>query len=290
MNKVKIGIIFALLSGALFLAGFNAMAAQSVSGTITVEAPLPSVPAEMYTLKVIDQKISKEHAQQITERLFGIRGEVIDKGNAWFIKNETKEIVVYKHGAIKYLDAPEVWCSKHPAGEMPNEIDAKLTAQKFIHRLADEGLLRREIIPAALEIERDIEVIAYRNSIMENYVLNVHVNSPLSYNNIPLHGAGAKLRVYLTKGSEVVGLLNFVGNLEPDKKVAVLSPEEAIEKLRGMGYGSSKIESIEFVYDVPSPSEMPKGIIPVYIFKGTMFAKDGSALKFVQVVLAVKNQ
>lgn len=266
------------------------MAAQSASGTITVEAPLQTVPTEMYTLKVIDQKISKEHAQQITERLFGIRGEAMDKGNAWFIKNETREIVLYKYGAIKYLDAPEVLSSKHPASEMPSEIDAKLMARKFIHRLADEGLLQREMIPATIEIERDTEVIAYRNGTMENYVLNVHVNAPLSFNGIQLHGAGAKLRVYLTKGSEVVGLLNFVGKLESDKKVAVLSPEEAIEKLRGMGYGNSKIESIEFVYDMSSPSEMPKSIIPAYVFKGTMFAKDGSALKFVQVVPAVKNQ
>jgi hypothetical protein len=284
MNRV-----FALILGAFFLAGFNAMTVRSAGDAITVNASLPEVPEETYTLKVVDQKISKERAQQIAERLFGIRGEALDMGRAWVIKNNSREVTVYKYGALKYLDVPEIWDSRYATDEMPGEANAKMVARGFIHRLVDEGLLQREMIPKTLEIERDTEVIAYKNGTVESYVLNVHVNAPLFYNGTLLHGAGAKLRVYLTKGGKVAGLLSFVGRLEPDKKVAVLSPGEAMEKLKSMGYENARIESVEFVYHVAPPGEMPTSIIPAYVFKGTL-TKDGNTLRFVQVIPAVKNQ
>lgn len=284
MNKI---VCFALLLGVLLLATLI----KTESGS-TVTAL--NVPEEVYVLKVVDQKISKDRAQQIAERIIGIEGEVVDRGNAWSIKNGTKEVTVYKYGAVKYLDDEKVWGEGYREDEMPSERDAKLKAQKFVNVLINESLIDKELLQQdiilAMKLEKDVRVIAYRNGTIQKYVSNVHVNVPLSFNGIPLHGAGGKLRVYLTKGNEVVGLLSFVGKIEPDKKVQVLSPEEAIERLKKMGYGNSKIESVQFVYDVPSPDEMPKSIIPVYIFKGTIFAKDGSSLKFVRIVPAVKNQ
>ncbi|MCX9010682.1 MAG: hypothetical protein OIN66_06115 [Candidatus Methanoperedens sp.] len=287
MNTIKIGgICLALLFGAVLIT--NTFAAQSTEGTFKIAAPLPDVPSEIFTLIPVDQGISKEHAQQITERVLGIKGEAADKGNAWHIKNDTKEIIIYKHGAIKYIDEAETFEKMHNVSEMPGEKEASATAQGIFHKLADEGLLQRELIPASLKIEDD-EGRIYKNGTIESFLLNRHVNAPLSYNGVPLDGAGAKLRIYLSKNGEVTGLLNFVGKLEPDKKVSVLTPSEAIETLKARGYRNVTVESFEFVYEVPPPSET-KSIIPVYIFKGKMFGKDGSVAGFAQVVPAIRNQ
>lgn len=287
MNKIKIGGIgLVLLFGAVLLA--NAFAAQPPEATFRIAVPLPDVPAEIFTLIPVDQGISKEQAQQITERILGIRGDVSDRGNAWHIKNNTKEIIIYKHGAIKYIDEAEAFGKMHNVSVMPGEKEASAIAQSYFHKLADEGLLQRELIPASLKIEDD-EGRIYKNGTIEGFLLNRHVNALLSYNGVPLDGAGAKLRIYLSKNGEVTGLLNFVGKLEPDKKVSVLTPSEAIEILKSRGYRNVTVESFEFVYEVPSPSEM-KSIIPVYIFKGKMFGKDGSVAGFAQVVPAIRNQ
>ncbi len=287
MNTIKIsGICLALLFGAVLIT--NSFAAQSTEGTFKIAAPLPNVPSEIFTLIPVDQGISKEHAQQITERILGIRGDVSDRGNAWLIKNNTKEIVMYKTGAIRYMDESESFGKRYKMNAMPGENEASAVAQRYFHKLADEGLMQRELIPASLKIEDDEERV-YRNGTIESFLLNRHVNAPLSYNGVPLDGAGAKLRIYLSKNGEVTGLLNFVGKLEPDKKVSVLTPSEAIEILKSRGYRNVTIESMEFVYEVPPPSEM-KSIIPVYIFKGKMFGKNGSVAGFAQVVPAIRNQ
>jgi hypothetical protein len=287
INKIKIGSIgLALLVGALLLA--NAFAAQSTDGTLRIAAPLPNVPSEIFTLTTVDQGISKEHAQQITERVLGIRGDAVDKGNAWHIKNGSKEVIMYKLGAIKYMDESESFGKRNHANEMPSGKEASAIAQRYFHKLADEGLVQRELIPMSLKIEDDEERI-YRNGTIESFLLNRHVNAPMNYNGVPLHGAGAKLRVYLSKDGGVTGLLNFIGKLEPDKKVSVLTPSEAIEIFKARGYRNATVESLEFVYEVPPPSEM-KSIIPVYIFKGKMFGNDGSVAGFVQVIPAIRNQ
>jgi len=213
LNIKIIGICLILLGGGLLV---NAMVMPS-QGSIKIETSLPNVPAEIFTLKPVDQGISKEDAQQITERVLGIRGEVTDLGNAWRIKNGTKEIIVYKQGAIKYIDEYEAFGKRNNVSEMPSEKNASLIAQRYFHKLADEGLLQRALIPASLDIVDD-EGRIYRNGTIESFVLNRHVNALLSYNGVPLDGPGAKLRVYFSNESKVIGLLDFVGKLEPDKK------------------------------------------------------------------------
>ncbi len=239
---------------------------------------------EVYTLKVVNQQLSKEHAIAIA-RTLGIGGSPAERGNVW----EFKDAIIYKYGAVKYLNRTLAFDTKNLPEEMPSKDRAMAIAKRYIQRLIEAGILDKNLLSGKLEVVEDEEVVAYRNGTKQRYVLNVHVNVPLEYNGIPLHGAGAKVRIYLSKDGKLAGILSFLGKLVPDKKVSIISKEEAIEKLRRMGYENAKIDSIELVYEVPPPHAMPTTILPAYVIKGRLTLSDGSVVKFAKVIPAVRS-
>jgi|GEM_PF-3033467 len=239
---------------------------------------------EVYTLKVVDQQLSEEQAVAIA-RALGIRGIPAEEGRAWVFR----DAVVYKYGGVRYLNTTLAFDTRNPPEEMPSEAEARVTAMKYVQKLAEMGVLEQSLLSGKSEVVSDEVVVAYRNGTGQRYVLNLHVNFPLEYSGIPLHGAGAKVRVYLSGGGKLAGVLSFPGKLAPDRKVAIISKQEAIQKLRSMGYENAKIDSIQLVYEVPPPESMPASIVPAYLIKGRLILSDGSAVKFAKLIPAARG-
>jgi|Deesub1362A_J573_1020465.scaffolds.fasta_scaffold01786_3 hypothetical protein len=239
---------------------------------------------EVYTLKVLDQQLSREQAVAIA-RALGIEGIPAVEGKAWVFRDAT----VYKYGAVRYLNSTLAFDTRNLPEEIPSEAEAKAVALKYVQKLADMGILEQSLLSPKLEVVKDEEVVAYRNGTRQRYVLNVHVNVPLEYNGIPLHGAGAKVRVYLSGDGKLAGVLSFPGKLIPDRKISIISETEAVEKLRSMGYENAEIDSVQLVYEVPPPESMPASITPAYLIKGRLTLSDGSVVRFARVIPAARG-
>ncbi len=268
MKKAFIVLLVVVFAGSIYaLAGRTNTSAQ-----------------EVYTLKVVDQQLTREKAAHIA-RILGVDGMPYEKGNAWIFG----DAVIYKYGGLRYLNTTLAFDTRNPPEKLPSEAEARAAAERYIQKLVDLGVLEPGMLSTRLEVAKDEEVVAYRNGTRQRYVLNVHVNVPLEYNGIPLHGAGAKVRVYLSKNGELAGVLSFPGKLVPDRRVTIISEEEAIERLRSMGYENAEIDSVELVYEVPSPENMPAGIAPAYLIKGRMVLSDGSVVRFAKIIPAARG-
>jgi len=239
---------------------------------------------EVYTLKVVDQQLTREKAAHIA-RVLGIDGMPYERGNAWIFG----DAVIYKYGGLRYLNTTLAFDTRNPPEKLPSEAEARAAAERYINRLVETGILEQGLLSGRSEVVRDEEVVAYRNGTKQRYVLNVHVNFLQEYGGIPLHGAGAKVRVYFSKDGELAGVLSFPGRVVPDRKVAIISEQEAIERLRSMGYGNAEIESVQLVYEVPPPESMPASIIPAYVIKGKVVLDDGSVVRFARVIPAARG-
>ena len=246
-----------------------------VKDNVELKTALPVVPEEVFILKADDKDINEVKINKIAENILGIKNV------------ENKDVKISKRGQMKYSTGNE-WKNKYAKNEMLDEQQAKARAIGYINKLADEDLLARNMVdPSKLKVEYD-EIYVYKDGKKESFVTNQHINMPVTYEGIPLHGGGAKIRVYLTKDGEMAGLLNGIGKLKPDKKVAIITPEEAIDLLKEKGYRDITIDSMELAYEVQTLEENDDLVYPAYIFKGVMHAS-GEDLGFYTNVPAVKK-
>lgn len=248
-----------------------------VKENVTLNTTLPAVPDEVFILKVDDKNIDEPKYRKISENILGIKNP------------DKKEVKISKRGQMKFSTGKE-WNNKYSKNEMVDEQQAKVKAGGYINKLADEDLLAKDMVDLSkLKVEYD-EIFVYQDGKKESFVSNQHINAPLSYDGISLHGGGAKVRVYLTKDGEMAGLLNSVGKLKPDKKVAIITPEKAIDILKEEGYKDITINSIELAYEVPPAEENADNIYPVYVFKGVMHnTASGEEISFYTTIPAIKK-
>ena len=271
---------------------------EDVKENIVLKISLPKVPSEVFALKIEDENIDTQRSKKIAEDILGlgiatknIEDKKLENGRGIVLtdkNNEEAEITIYKRGQLRYLSGKE-WNEKYRQDDMLGEEQAKDKALGYVNKLVGEDLLTKSMVDSSkLEVAYD-EIYTYdsRNGKIEKYVSNQHVNLETSYDGIPLRGAGAKVRVYLGKGGVVTGVLNFVGKIKSDKKVSVITPQEAVDKLKADGYKNMDIESMEFVYYVPPLHEDVNYIYPAYDIKGKIHMR-GSDIGFAQMIPATK--
>jgi alpha-galactosidase len=300
---LKLKILIAGIS--LFLMALLVISSlQPAGAVIIIETELPRVPSEMPILKTMPQVTTEEQALDIATRIFAVHGGVQYIDNGWMIADSSQEVWIYKSGSIKYFDNPKMWDSVYMylPQEFPLEPESIAIAEVFLAKLRTEDLVSKSLHMFLEDVVADTTVIAQKENENDNtyttttFWNNVHVNFALSYDNIRLWGPGAKVRVYLGKEGEIIGFLGNFLEVKPFKMVHILTPEQAIENLRDVGYGESMpknmvskavIKSIELVYSVPSPGAEVTYLVPVYDIKGTLTGEDGVVVDFVQTVLAV---
>lgn len=263
-----------------------------VKDNVELKTKLPDVPKEVPILKIDNKNLDQKGSGNIAEKVLGIKNTEIKSDNIRSVlgdkNNEETEITVYKRGQLKYSTGNE-WKNMYKKEEMVGEKQAKDIAAGYIKKLADADLINKDMADTSKLEVIDDEIVAYnvKDGSTKTFASNRHVNLDLSYKGIPLSGAGAKVRIYTGKSGEVVGLLNSVGKVVPDKNVPIITPQDAIEKIKKDGYRDITIESIRLVYDVKSPEENVDYIKPAYDIQGHMHTPTGDA-GFALIVPATK--
>lgn len=253
-----------------------------VKDNVVLDTRLPDVPKEVSVLKIENKNLDEKGSSNIAEKILGVKNKEIKSDNTRSVlgdkNNEELEVTVYRRGQLKYSTGNE-WKNMYPKEEMASEKQAKDIASGYIKKLVDADLINKDMADTSkLEVVDD-EIIGYniKDGSTKTFASNRHVNLDLSYKGIPLRGAGAKVRIYTGKSGEMVGLLNSVGKLVPDKKVSIITPQDAIEKIKKDGYRDITIKSIRLVYDVKSPEENADYIEPAYDIQGHMHTPNGDA-------------
>lgn len=298
--------ILAILFIGMVLTGAVAVANEVRNGKYTgpkydqkdnvqIKADLPKVPKEVTLLKVEDKNIGQRGSGNVAEKALGVKNlKETGSDNTKSVLNDKDnndvEVTVYKGGQIKYSTGKEL-SGMYKKEELLSEKQAKDVAKGFVQRLVDADLLNKDTIGdvSKSEVVND-ETCRYnlKDGKTECYASNQHVNVPLSYNGIKIDGGGGKVRTYLGKGGEVVGLMNSVGKLVPNKKVSVISVDDAIKKLKKDGYKDITIEKMEFVYELRSPEDGDGFARPAYKIEGVQHTPHGEDLKFGVFIPATK--
>lgn len=246
-----------------------------VKDNVEIKARLPDVPKEIPLLKVDDKNVDQGRSKGIVEGILEVKnlGEIKsdDTKAAMSVKDNTDaEITIYKKGQLKYFTGKQ-WDEMYKKEELPSDKEAKDTAAGLVKKLIDEDLLNKDTVDVTkseVAYDETCRAPVGQPDKVECFVSNKHVNVDLSYEGISLYGAGAKVRVYLGKNGELLGFMNSVGKVVPDKKVSIITPKDAIDKLKDKGYKDITIDSIRLVYDVKSPEDGVGLIEPVYDIQG----------------------
>lgn len=247
-----------------------------VKEQVVLRTALPDVPDKVFILSIEDKEINETKAKRISEKVIG--------------SNKTnKSLKLFGKGQMKYSTGKE-WTDNFTKKELLNEEQAKTKALGYIKKLAKEDLIDNNMVNSSkLEVVYD-ETFVVKDGKTESFVTNQHINMPLSVDGIPLHGGGAKVRVYLVKGGEMAGLTNGVGKLKKDKQVPIITPDEAINSLKENGYKNMTIDSLELAYEVLPPEENESFVYPVYVFKGLSHGPEGDNVSFYTNVPAVRKE
>jgi len=266
--------------------------------TVVAEATLPDVPGEMEVLKTAPWDMDEKRALNVAAEVFEVNGTASKPefiNDTWRIVEGTREVWVHKCGAIKYFDNSKMW-GRTLLKEPPALNACIAAAEQLLEKLKANGLMPEGLNISFSDVANDTMIFAFKNGTISTYLNNVHVNFALSYKGVPLWGPGAKVRVYFGEEAEIIGFIGNLWNVKAVEAVHTLTPNEALEKLKEIGFGDgipdsvvseAIVKSVELVYFAPSPEAESTHIIPAYHIKGMLICRDGGTVNFEQTVPAV---
>lgn len=286
MLRIKI-ILTALVLGALLFA--SAYGLQPVGASITFEADQPQVPEEMYILKVVSKEVTEERTLEIAF-IFGVNGEVETVKDAMWVKENSREVRVYEYGRFRYSDYYEMNQRMVPPEDFLSDERCIEIADRFLENLRNQGLVSESLEFSFVDVVADLmKVYSVEDNTETTYWTNKHVNYVLlyEYDNIPLSGGMAKVRVYLNELGEIVGFFGDFWEVEPYKRARILSPEDAISRWLGPDVSRATVKGIRLVYDVSSLDVIY--IKPSYDLLMELEMDDGEVVSFLRTIPAVKE-
>jgi hypothetical protein len=155
------------------------------------------------------------------------------------IVESSKGVRLYRTGGVEFFDNYKMSKACLTPQELPAADECVCIAKEPPEKARAHGLAPKGLETTFAELANDTIVFAFRNGTRETFLNNVHVNFALSYNDIPIWGPGAKVRVYIGEGGEVVGFIGCFWEVRSAGEVPILRPEEAVQKLKELGYGGS---------------------------------------------------
>lgn len=284
MSRSRI-VLISLVVGALAFA--VACSFRPVGATVIFETSQPQVPEKMYVLKSVQGEMNEERALEIAS-IFGISGQASRVHDVWRVTGDDNRYVeVHSFGGFRYF-SDDMHYGLIPPEKYPSDERCVEMANKFIESLRDHGFAPSGLEFSYVDVVADKTMIfSTENKTTTEYWNNKHVNYSLSYDDVPLFGGMAKVRVYLNEKGEVVGFFGDFWELAPYEEIRILSPEKAIQKWLGPDVDKVVVKSIELVYYIPSAGAAY--IKPSYDVKATSFTSDGEEVSFVDVIPAIED-
>jgi len=287
----KICLLF-LLSGALFLietargdAGLYAsknepeLPESLALASFKLVHPLPKVPEKMMVYKTIDPKISREDITKLM-KTFGLEGKIDDRQRQFVVKDQNRVLEVFKQpgtGYLRFSNNTKLAIEKE-AKNLPSEDNAIDEAKKFLRA---NDLLPENTFLAGVGYYEFRKYDSIGNTIIQGKSA-VSIGFGFKIEEMKVEGPGAKAGVVFGEDGEIIGASKIWREIEPDKEMKIITPEEAFDKFKQRWPGEAEPEqfkrakiktevSIKEVYVTyyAKPGCVPQDYIePVYVFKG----------------------
>lgn len=292
--KISVSLVVLLVLLTVLLNGFLE---QRGEATLVIQAVLPEVPDKLKVLRSIPVELSYADMTNVAS-IFGVSGEAKNVNGIWRIEKDSKELVIYTSGNLRFFHNSEMWNNGYERSQLPATAECINIADGLLSILRAKGLIFGDLGVTFTDTALDTSEFCNINGSRATMVNNVHVNFALSYGEMPLWGPQAKVRVYVGKGGEVIGFIGDFWRVEPSDEVTILTPTEAVEKLRDVGYTTNMskgaveqatIKSIALVYMAPQAGSEPSIITPVYVVSGTLLYADGNTGELSTILDAIRK-
>lgn len=241
--------------------------------------PLPEVPETIMVYKTLDPKISQQDIPALM-KVFDLGGRIVDRERQFVVRDQDRVLEVFKQpgtGYLRFSDDSKLGIEKQ-AKSLPSEDEAIDKAKEF---LSVNGLLPENTFLAGVgyyefrKYDSEGEMITQGESALA-------VTFGFEVEGMKVEGPGAKASVVFGEESEIIGASRIWREIDPDREMEVITPEEAFARFKQRWPREAEPEQLEqadirtevnikevYVTYYARPGCVPQSHIePVYIFKG----------------------
>ena len=254
---------------------FPEIGAPTTEINITLGAgmALPVIPDKIMVYKVKKPEVTAEKVTALAETL-GLIGDVSEDANRCIVKHDSLELEVLKaSGRLFYRDSSKIYGDINNPPNLPLKETAIKSAKKF---LSDNGLMPADaefskVVTDTAEIARKDPATGDVSTEKIDLVMQVIFDRKI--NGFPVVGAGSKLKVYIGNNGDVVGVYKCWREYEPYKQFTILTPSQALERLREKGIHrvitgeEVKVKEVYLAYYAEPSPEDQEYFQPVYVFE-----------------------
>lgn len=214
------------VSSLMVLATLIVILSLTMVSSLNVKA---SETPQFMVYKTTIPSVTHDYVVDIATRIFKIANPTVEYTDGlYMVKNEYPRCLqVYEaSGFIWYADFSKIYNELY-APNLPSKEEAKIIAERFLMKyslMPEEAYLK--------EISYSTTAIFHPdNQEMETIVNNINVIFGFSTpDGIPIEGPGAKIRVSLGEGGEIIGVHWAWRSIEPHEQRLRISESRAIEK------------------------------------------------------------
>lgn len=257
-------------------------------------AKLPEDRGEIGIYRTPAPAIDSEFIDAVS-RPFGIKGKIEDAGSRIVIKDLSGTLEIFvASGSIWWTKRSTARSELRKPVNFPREKEAIAGANAY---LKETGLSDGRAIPVSVTYT---ETLLEKNGDKEpkRFIENQHVNYVFEIDDLPVWGPGAKIQVTFGETNDIVEVLRFWREPEPEKEssqlklipatkvVEIFQSHEAFTDLSDRT-AKVQVDEVALGYYTLPPREIQACLIPVYRFKGYVSTEQLERYDFAKHVIAV---
>lgn len=243
-------------------------------GTYTVSAALPSVPDQITLYAFVKPTITADLVTSMAEKM-GLKGTVREADEQMLLSDDPYSLEIHMlSGRVALIDIPR-WMNpndKDLPANLPSDEKAIEIATAY---LKDKGLMPEDAVQCGVDHPQIVD-INEKGETTGIAFEDVLVSYSRTIDGRPV--IGSELTVEVGGGGDILNVYKLWRDYTPEKEIAIITPEEALNKLQSAGIPGDartvEITEIELGYYEAQAMDDPAHLVPVYIFRGD--ARDGS--------------
>ncbi len=289
---IVVGITYAIafpsLGDATFSSQMNIVEHGNSKGisnpnlSYVLRSSLPSVPEQVMVYQAEKPSVSKESFEALGAKV-GLTGPINESSNEFVLTSGNSILEIHeKSGRIALIDNSR-WNIING-----KDIPSKLPTDDVAIRLASDFLIKSNLMPkdAVLSKIYHPQVLALDSSGKTTDIPYeaIQVSFKRSIDEIPVVGAGSKLRVEIGEGGDVIQMYKLWRDYTPQEKRSIITPDKAFLNFKERGISGisttdsavAEINNVYLAYYESSAMEEQNLFLPVYVFEGNVENSDNS--------------
>ncbi|AEA47773.1 hypothetical protein [Archaeoglobus veneficus] len=241
--------------------------------SFVLNTTLPKVSKKLMVYECAEPNVTPEYVSLLAKR-FGMNGQPEKVFDEFLLTDGNYHLEVNtKSGRIAYTDVSRwmVGNNVDKPSNLPSDKEAIKIARNYLSEkglMPTDAILRDVTHPRVVAMDREGNVIGVGFE-------DVKVSFTRKINGLPVVGAGSKLDVEVGGNGDVINVYKVWRNYRPYKEYSIITPEQALEKLKEIGIftgiksvDKAVINKVYLGYYTKSASEKQTYLQPVYVFEG----------------------